>query len=77
MTLFLIGFGLFRLLVMIFFLLLFIKIASVIVVKMNEKHSDVLKTQGNYQAVSLAARRFADGDISAENFREIKSVLKE
>ncbi len=77
MTLYIIGFGLFRLLCFAFLLLLFIKIATVIRVKMNEKHSDVLKTHGNYQAVSLAARRFADGDISAEQYREIKSVLKE
>ncbi len=44
---------------------------------MHGKHSNFFKTNGTYHAVSLAAERFADGDISAEQYREIKSVLKE
>lgn len=67
MTLFFIGFGLLRLLGFAFLILLFIKIATII----------RFKTHGTYHAISMAAERFADGKISEEQYREIKSVLKE
>lgn len=77
MTLFFIGFGVLRVLGFIFFILLLIKIVLVIRKKIDGSHSEAYRTHVTHQAVSLAARRFADGDISADQFREIKSVLKE
>lgn len=77
MILFMIGFGLLRLLGFAFFILLFIKIVSIIVNKMHGKHTDFFKNHGTFEAINLAAQRFADGDISADQFREIKSVLKD
>lgn len=67
MTLFFIGFGLLRLLIFAFLVLMLIKIASIIGTKMH----------GPFEAINLAAQRFADGDISADQYREIKSVLKD
>ena len=77
MTLFFIGFGLLRFLGFVFFILLFIKIASIIGKKMDVKHTDFFNNHGTFEAISLAAQRFADGDITADQFREIKSVLKD
>ena len=77
MTLFFIGFGLLRLLGFAFVVLLFIKIGSVFAAKMDGKHREFFKNHGTFEAINLAARRFADGDITADQYREIKSVLKD
>ena len=77
MTLFFIGFGLLRLLGFAFLVLLLIKIALIIGKKIHDKHSDFFQNYGRFEAVNLAAKRFADGDISADQYREIKSVLKD
>jgi uncharacterized membrane protein len=77
MNLFFIGFGLFRLLCFVFFILLFIKIITIGRKKMYRKHMEYSKSFGVFEAMNLAAKRFADGDITADQFREISSILKE
>jgi uncharacterized membrane protein len=76
MTWFIIGFGLLRFLGLVFAVLLVVKIALVIGKKMQGKHEEMHKKTGTSDAIKLAAQRFADGDISADQYREIKLVLE-
>ncbi len=77
MTLFFIGFGLFRLLCFTFLILLLIKIVSIARVKVYRRHMEFSQRHMVFDAVNLAAQRYADGDISADQFKEIRLVLKE
>ena len=77
MTIFFIGFGLLRLLGFTFSVLLLIKIATVIGKKIKSNQTDFFQNHGKIDALNLAAVRFADGIISADKYREIKSVLKD
>lgn len=66
MTLFIIGFGPLRFMIFVFGILLLIKIASSVGKKIQEKHAEIYRKFGTSEAISLAAQRYADGDISAD-----------
>ena len=67
MTLLFWGFTLLRLLGFVFFILLSIKILSGIFKK---------RYNNTIEALNIAAQRFATGDITIDQYREIKSTLK-
>ncbi len=76
MTLFIIGLGLLRILVCIFMVLLIIKAVSIAGKKIRAKQSKIYKEIKTSEAIKPAALRFANGDISADQYKEIKTVLE-
>lgn len=76
MTWFMIGFGLLRLLGFIFTILLIVKVVTIAGKKMHSKRDEFHKKFRTTEAVRLAAQRFADGAITADQYKEIKAVLE-